>query len=162
LKPRKLKTLAELRRIAVAERRRGRSIVLANGGFDLFHVGHARYLQGARAEGDVLVVAINSDASLRRLKGPGRPLLPQADRAEIISALEGVDYVTVFGERDVSGILRALRPDVHAKGSDYTVNTVPERAVVRSYGGRIVIAGGPKVRSTSIVIRDVAARGRRS
>lgn len=161
MKSRKLKTLPELRRIAAAERRRGRTIVLANGGFDLFHIGHARYLRGAAAEGDVLVVAINSDASLRNLKGAGRPLLPQADRAEIISALEGVDYVTVFGDRDVSRILRALRPDVHAKGSDYTVNTVPERAVVLSYGGRIVIAGGPKVRSTSIVIRDIASRGPR-
>jgi rfaE bifunctional protein nucleotidyltransferase chain/domain len=162
LKPRKLKTLPELRRIVAAARRRGRTIVLANGGFDLFHVGHARYLHGARAEGDVLVVALNSDASLRRLKGPGRPLLPQADRAEIIAALEDVDYVTIFGQRDVSRILRALRPDVHAKGSDYTVNTVPERAVVRAYGGRVVIAGGPKVRSTSIIIRDIASRGKRS
>ena len=162
MKPRKLKTLDELRRIVAAERRRGRTIVLANGGFDLFHVGHARYLRGARAEGDVLVVALNSDASLRRLKGPGRPLLPQADRAEIIAALEAVDYVTIFGQRDVSRILRALRPDVHAKGSDYTVNTVPERAVVRSYGGRVAIAGGPKVRSTSIVIRDIAGRGKKS
>lgn len=161
MKSPKLKTLAELRRIAAEERRRGRTIVLANGGFDLFHVGHARYLRGAAAEGDVLVVAINSDASLRRLKGPGRPLLPQTDRAEIIAALAGVDYVTTFGESDVSRVLRALRPDVHAKGSDYTVNTVPERAVVRAYGGRVVIAGGPKVRSTSIVIRDIAARGRR-
>ena len=158
MKPRKLRTLAELERIVAAEKRRGRRVVLANGCFDLLHVGHIRYLRGAAAEGDVLVVALNSDASVRALKGPGRPLLPQAERAEILSALACVDYVTIFRERNVEKALRALRPDVHAKGSDYTVHTVPERETVKALGGTVRIAGGPKVRSTRDIVKLVAGR----
>ncbi len=133
-------------------------IVLANGGFDLIHAGHVRYLREARKKGDLLVVALNSDASLSGLKGPGRPILPQRERAEIIAAFEGVDYVVIFGEPDVERILRALRPDVHVKGSDYTKDTVPEREIVRSYGGRVAIAGGPKIRSTSDIISRILKR----
>jgi len=158
LRPKKLRTLAELGRIIAAERRRGRNIVLANGCFDLLHVGHVRYLRGAAGRGDVLVVALNSDASVRALKGPGRPLMPQTERAEILSALECVDYVTIFPERNVEKVLHALRPDVHAKGSDYTVHTVPERETVKALGGEVCIAGGPKVRSTRDVVRLVAGR----
>ncbi len=158
MKSRKLRTLAELGRIVAAEKRRGRHIVLANGCFDLLHVGHVRYLRGAAAEGDVLVVALNSDASVRALKGPGRPFMPQAERAEILSALECVDYVTIFPERNVEKVLHALRPDVHAKGSDYTVRTVPERETVKALGGKVAIAGGPKVRSTRDIVKLVAGR----
>ena len=132
--------------------RRGSSVVrvvLANGCFDLLHVGHVRYLEDARARGDMLVVALNDDASVRALKGPGRPLVPLAERAEVLLALRCVDAVTSFGERDVEATLRLLRPDVHAKGSDYTVESVPEAAVDRELGIEIAICGGPKVRSTS-------------
>ena len=158
MKPRKLRTLAELERIVAAKKRSGRHVVLANGCFDLLHVGHVRYLKGAAERGDVLVVALNSDRSVRALKGPGRPLMPQAERAEMLSALECVDYVTIFSEPNVEKILRALRPDVHAKGSDYTVHTVPERETVKALGGEVFIAGGPKVRSTRDVVKLVAGR----
>jgi rfaE bifunctional protein nucleotidyltransferase chain/domain len=154
----KLKTLPQLVRIVARERKKGRTIVLANGGFDLLHAGHVRYLRAAKACGDVLLVALNSDLSVRRLKGAGRPILPQDERAEIIGAFEGVDYVTIFDEPNVERILLALRPDVHAKGSDYSKKTVPERATVRGYGGRIAIAGGPKIRSTSEVIPRILAK----
>jgi rfaE bifunctional protein nucleotidyltransferase chain/domain len=154
----KLKTLPQLRRIVTRERKKGRTIVLANGGFDLVHAGHVRYLRAAKKCGDILIVALNSDASIRTLKGPGRPILPERERAEIIGAFECVDYVTIFGDPNVEKILLALRPDVHAKGSDYTPATVPERATVLSYGGRIAIAGGPKIRSTSEVIPKILAR----
>ncbi len=154
----KLKTLPQLRRIMALEKRRGRTIVLANGGFDLVHAGHVRYLRAAKACGDVLLVALNSDASVRRLKGPGRPILPQDERAEIIGAFEFVDYITIFDEPNVERILRALKPDVHAKGSDYSKKTVPERETVLGYGGRIAIAGGPKIRSTSEVIPRILAK----
>ena len=156
----KIKTLAQLARIVAAERRKGRSIVLANGGFDLVHAGHVRYLEAAKRAGDVLIVALNSDRSVRRLKGPGRPVLPQEERAAIIAAFACVDYVTIFGEPDVGRILRTLEPDVHAKGSDYTRETVPERATVRAYGGTILIAGGPKIRSASEIIPRVVERMR--
>jgi len=156
---RKRKTLAELAAIAAREKKRGRRVVLANGCFDLFHVGHVRYLEAAKARGDVLVVALNSDSSVRALKGPGRPLLAAEERAEILSAFACVDYVTIFKERDVGRILRRLRPNVHAKGSDYTAATVPERRVVLGYGVEIFIAGGPKVRSTSDLLRRIARRG---
>lgn len=161
MKPSKIKTLAELEAIAAPARRRGRRIVLANGGFDLLHVGHVRYLRDAAARGDLLIVALNSDDSIRRLKGAGRPLLPAAERAELLAALACVDYVTVFEEPNVERVLLALKPHVHAKGSDYTPETVPEREVVRGYGGEIVIAGGPKVRSTSDVIRSILDRADR-
>jgi D-glycero-beta-D-manno-heptose 1-phosphate adenylyltransferase len=158
LKSRKIKTLAELSRIVAGLRRRGKRIVLANGCFDLFHVGHVRYLRAAKGRGDVLVVALNGDSSVRALKGPGRPIMGQDERAEILAAFEDVDFVTTFKEPDVEKILLALKPDVHAKGSDYTVDTVPERETVKSYGGEIFIAGGPKVRSTRDVIKRIASR----
>jgi D-glycero-beta-D-manno-heptose 1-phosphate adenylyltransferase len=125
------------------------TVAFANGGFDLLHVGHVRYLEGAKREGDRLVVAINSDASVRRLKGPSRPILPQADRAELVAALRAVDYVVLFDELTVTPLLELLKPDVHCKGTDYTVDTVPERETVRAYGGRIAIVGDPKDHSTT-------------
>ena len=155
MKTAKILPLPALRRIVDEARGRGLRVVLANGGFDLIHAGHVRYLREARKRGDLLVVALNSDASLSGLKGPGRPILPQRERAEIIAAFEGVDYVVIFGEPDVERILRALRPDVHVKGSDYTKDTVPEREIVRSYGGKVAIAGGPKIRSTSDIISRI-------
>jgi D-glycero-beta-D-manno-heptose 1-phosphate adenylyltransferase len=135
-----------------AERQNGSRVVLANGCFDVLHVGHVRYLAGARELGDVLVVGVNSDEQVARLKGPGRPILPEAERAEIVAALESVTYVTVFNEPTVEELLLALKPDVHAKGTDYTEDTVPERDVVRSYGGRVAIVGDPKDHSTSAIL----------
>jgi D-glycero-beta-D-manno-heptose 1-phosphate adenylyltransferase len=152
----KRRTLAQLREIVRAEKSTGRKIVLANGCFDLIHIGHVRYLQAARSHGDRLIVAINSDDSVRRLKGPGRPLLTESERSEIVSAFECVDDVIIFSEPDVAVILRALEPHIHVKGSDYTEETVPEKDIVRSYGGRVLIAGGPKVRSTSDIIRRLS------
>jgi len=135
-----------------AARAKGARIVLANGCFDVLHVGHVRYLQGARALGDLLVVGINSDAEVARLKGEGRPMLGQYDRAELVASLEVVDAVTIFDEPTVTELLLAIRPDVHAKGTDYTEETVPERDVVRSYGGSVRIVGDPKDHSTSELI----------
>jgi len=137
-----------------AERRAGRTVAFANGCFDLLHVGHVRYLQAAAAEADVLVVAINDDASVERLKGRGRPILPAADRAELVAALRGVACVVIFPEPTVTPLLLALKPDVHCKGTDYAVDTVPERETVRGYGGRVAIVGDPKNHST----RDLLAR----
>lgn len=134
--------------IAARERAQGRRIALANGCFDLLHVGHVRYLQGAAGEADVLIVAINDDDSVRALKGPGRPILPAAARAELVAALRGVDYVTIFPGRTVASLIEALHPDVHCKGTDYTTDSVPERDVVRAYGGRVAIVGDPKDHST--------------
>jgi rfaE bifunctional protein nucleotidyltransferase chain/domain len=136
------------------DRAAGRSIAFANGCFDLLHVGHVRYLQAAAQEADRLVVAINGDRSVADLKGFGRPILPAADRAEIVAAIRGVDYVTIFDEPNVTPLLLALEPDVHCKGTYYTVDTVPERETVASYGGRIAIVGDPKGHST----RDLLAR----
>lgn len=133
----------------------GRRIVLANGCFDVLHVGHVRYLEAARALGDLLVVAINCDQQARQLKGEGRPLLPQDQRAEIVAAVEAVDFVTIFDEPTVAELLLAIKPDVHAKGTDYTEDTVPEGDVVRSYGGRVAIAGDPKDHSSSGLIEKV-------
>jgi rfaE bifunctional protein nucleotidyltransferase chain/domain len=131
----------------------GRTIALANGVFDLFHVGHLRYLQGARALADLLVVAVNSDVSARLLgKGPGRPVVPAAERAEIVGALACVDHVVLFDERDVIAVIRALRPDVQVKGTDYTPETIPEAAEVQSYGGRVAVAGDPKDHSTTALV----------
>src|SRR5438046_7235972 len=128
--------------VKVAEARvRGQRIVFANGCFDVLHVGHVRYLEGAKALGDVLVVAVNSDEQVRKQKGEDRPLIPQDQRAKIVSALAAVDFVTVFDEPTVAELLLALKPDIQAKGTDYTEDTVPERDVVRSYGGRVAIAG---------------------
>lgn len=146
--------LAELASVIEAERRAGRTIALANGCFDILHVGHVRYLQAAAREADRLVVAINDDESVRALKGEGRPVLGASDRAELVAALRGVDYVVVFAGLTVSEVLLALRPDVHCKGTDYAPDTVPERDVVRSYGGRIAIVGDPKDHST----RDLLGR----
>lgn len=134
------------------EKAKGARIVLANGCFDVLHAGHVRYLQGARALGDMLVVGINSDQQVARLKGQGRPLLPERDRAELVASLEAVDLVTIFAEPTVTELLLAIRPDIHAKGTDYTEETVPERDVVRSYGGRVAIVGDPKDHSTSEMI----------
>ena len=136
------------------DRADGRTIAFANGCFDLLHVGHVRYLQGAAAEADRLVVAVNDDSSVADLKGPGRPILPASDRAELVAALRGVDYVVMFGERTVERLLRLIKPDVHCKGTDYTVDSVPERAVVLEYGGRTAIVGDPKNHAT----RDLLAR----
>ena len=142
----------ELVRRISADRTNGSRVVLANGCFDVLHVGHVRYLAGARELGDVLVVGINSDEQVARLKGAGRPILPAMERAEIVAALESVTYVTVFNEPTVEELLLALKPDVHAKGTDYTEDSVPERDVVRSYGGRVAIVGDPKDHSTSAIL----------
>ncbi len=142
-----------LTRVAEA-RRDGRTIAFANGCFDLLHVGHIRYLNAAAQEADILIVAINDDQSVRSLKGKGRPILNEADRAELVAALRCVDIVTIFPEPTVGPLLEAIRPDVHCKGTDYTLETVPERDVVRAYGGRIAIVGDPKDHST----RDLLAR----
>lgn len=142
-------------RVAV-EKEKGSRIILANGCFDVLHAGHVRYLEGARALGDVLVVGINSDKQVARLKGEGRPILSELDRAEIIASLEAVSLVTIFDEPTVTELLLAITPDVHAKGTDYTEETVPERDVVRSYGGRVAIVGDPKDHSTSQMLRKVS------
>lgn len=135
-------------------RRAGQRIILANGNFDLLHVGHVRYLRGAKALGGKLVVAVNSDESVRALKGEGRPIMPEQERAEIMSALADVDAVIVFPELDVRSIIREIRPDIHAKGTDYTPDTVPERDVVADCGGRVAIVGDSKDHSTSEIIRS--------
>jgi rfaE bifunctional protein nucleotidyltransferase chain/domain len=145
-------SLDELKQDVAGYRAQGRRVALANGCFDLLHVGHVRYLAGARAQADVLVVGVNDDASVRRLKGPGRPLMPEADRALLVAALRSVDHVVVFHEDDVARLLLELRPDVHCKGTDYTVDSVPERDVVRSYGGRVAIVGDAKQHDTSALI----------
>ena len=142
-------TLDDLPRLRAEATAAGRTLALANGIFDLFHVGHLRYLQGAKAEADLLLVAVNSDASTRAYKGPGRPVIPEDERAEIVAGLACVDYVVVFPSRDVVPIIRALRPDVHVKGTDYTPETIPEAAEVRAYGGRVAVAGDPKNHSTT-------------
>jgi rfaE bifunctional protein nucleotidyltransferase chain/domain len=142
-----------------ADRAAGRSVAFANGCFDLLHVGHVRYLQSAAAEADRLVVAINDDESVRRLKGEGRPVLAAADRAELVAALRGVDYVVVFPEPTVGPLLEALKPDVHCKGTDYTLDTVPERDVVKGYGGRVAIVGDPKDHSTRDLLARIASGG---
>ncbi|PYR79423.1 MAG: D-glycero-beta-D-manno-heptose 1-phosphate adenylyltransferase [Acidobacteria bacterium] len=144
----------ELVRRVAQERAAGRTIAFANGCFDLLHVGHVRYLESARREADVLVVAINDDHSVSTLKGEGRPILSAADRAELVAALRCVDYVVVFAEPTVGPLLTTLEPDVHCKGTDYTVDSVPERDIVVSYGGRTAIVGDPKDHST----RDLLAR----
>lgn len=143
-----------MQRVAAA-RENGARIVLANGCFDVLHVGHVRYLAGASELGDLLIVGINSDQQVAAQKGPGRPVLPADERAEIVSALESVSYVTIFDEPTVEQLLLALKPDVHAKGTDYTTDTVPERDVVRSYGGHVAIVGDPKDHSTSEIISRI-------
>lgn len=141
-------------RVAIA-RRAGSRIVFANGCFDILHVGHVRYLEAARALGDLLVVGINSDAQVRALKGEGRPLMPERERAEVVASIRAVDLVTIFPEPTVAQLLLAIRPDIHAKGTDYTAETVPERDVVRSYGGRVQIVGDPKAHSSTEIVKKV-------
>jgi rfaE bifunctional protein nucleotidyltransferase chain/domain len=145
----------ELVRRAAAWRQAGRTVALANGLFDLLHVGHLRYLESAAAEADHLVVAVNADASARALKGPDRPIVPEAERAELIAGLRAVDLVTIFDEPTVEPLLRALRPDVHCKGTDYTSETVPERDVARALGIRVAITGDPKEHATRDLIAQI-------
>jgi rfaE bifunctional protein nucleotidyltransferase chain/domain len=149
----KLVTRERLAELVQEDRRRGRTIAFANGCFDLLHAGHVRYLQAAAAEADRLIVAVNDDV-MAAAKGPGRPILKAAERAELVAALRGVDYVIIFAEPTVAPLLELLRPDVHCKGTDYTAESVPERATVLGYGGRIAIVGDPKDHST----RDLLAR----
>lgn len=148
-----------LERVA-ADRAAGKTIALANGCFDLLHVGHVRFLAGASAEADRLVVAVNNDDSVAALKGPGQPILPANERAELVAALGVVDYVVIFSTSTVSELLEALRPDVHCKGTDYTVDTVPERETVRRYGGRTAIVGDPKDHSTQSLLARITERVR--
>jgi D-glycero-beta-D-manno-heptose 1-phosphate adenylyltransferase len=140
---------------AASHREAGRTIALANGLFDVLHVGHVRYLEGAAAQADVLVVAVNDDASARLLKGASRPFVPEDERAELVAGFECVDHVTVFGERSVEALLRALRPDVHCKGTDYTEESVPERAVADELGIRVAIVGDPKDHATTSLIEKI-------
>ncbi len=153
--------LVDLPALRAAATAAGKTIALANGVFDLFHVGHLRYLQGARAEADILVVAVNDDASTRANKGPGRPVVPEAERAEIVAGLACVDHVVLFRSRDVVPVIRALRPDVHVKGTDYTPETVPEASEVRAYGGRVAVAGDPKGHSTTELVEKLEAGKKR-
>ena len=138
-----------------AERKAGKSIVFANGCFDVLHVGHIRYLQDAANVGDVLVVGINGDGSVRELKGEGRPVMPESERAEIIAALRGVSYVTIFDDSSPARLLQTLRPDFQAKGTDYTADNVPEAEVVKAYGGKVVITGDPKDHSTTDLLKKM-------
>lgn len=138
-----------------AERERGRTVAFANGCFDVLHVGHIRYLQGAAKEADVLVVGVNGDESVRALKGEGRPAMPERERAEIIDAIDGVDYVTIFHDRSAARLIAALRPDVQCKGTDYTADSVPEADVVKSYGGRVAIVGDSKDHSTTAMLEKL-------
>jgi rfaE bifunctional protein nucleotidyltransferase chain/domain len=144
-----------LGRALESERSAGKSIAFANGVFDVLHVGHVRYLQDAARVADVLVVGVNSDASVRLLKGEGRPLMPEGERAEIVAAIRGVSYVTVFEDRSPARLLEALRPDFQCKGTDYTADSVPEAEVVRAYGGKVVIVGDPKDHSTTSLLEKM-------
>ena len=145
-------------RLASSWRAQGKRLVLANGCFDLLHVGHVRYLRAARALGDALVVGLNSDASVRRLKGAGRPVMPAVERAELVAAVSGVDAVVIFEEDSADALIARLRPDVHAKGTDYTAQTVPERSTVESVGAKVAIAGDPKSHSTKDLITTILTR----
>jgi D-glycero-beta-D-manno-heptose 1-phosphate adenylyltransferase len=144
-----------LREKLAEHKRQGRSIVFANGCFDTLHVGHVRYLDGARREGEILVVGVNADSSVCGLKGPGRPVLDENARAQLVAALRCVDFVVLFGELNVEALLEELRPDVHAKGTDYTAETVPERAVATRFGIRVAIVGDPKDHSTREFLESV-------
>ena len=149
-------TRERLLQLVQDDRREGRTIAFANGCFDLVHVGHVRYLQAAAAEADRLIVAVNDDASVAALKGACRPIMPAAERAELVGALRAVDYVVLFPDRNVERLLQLVKPDVHCKGTDYTIETVPEREVVRAYGGRIAIVGDPKDHSTRELLGRLA------
>ena len=148
----KILSIDDIRLQAQTARSKGQQIVFANGCFDMLHVGHIRYLQGAKDLGGILIVGINSDSSVRELKGDGRPLMPDDERAEIVAALACVDFVTALNDLTVNNLLLAIKPDVLAKGTDYTVDTVPERETVKSYGGRVAIVGDPKDHSTTELI----------
>ncbi len=154
----KFRKREELAKIIKALKKKGKKVVFANGCFDIMHVGHVRFLRGAKAKGDILVVALNSDASVRKLKGKGRPLVNEKERAEMMAAFEFVDYVTIFGEQTVEKTLEILRPDFHAKGTDYTVKTVPEREMAAKLGIKIVIAGDKKNHSTKDIIKTILER----
>jgi rfaE bifunctional protein nucleotidyltransferase chain/domain len=151
-------TVDEAAALAGRLRSEGKRIVLANGCFDLLHIGHVRYLAGARALGDVLFVAVNSDAAVARLKGRGRPLMPAAERVEMLGGLRAVDHVVVFDDDTADGLIAALRPDVHAKGTDYTEASVPEAATVRAVGGRVAIVGDPKDHASRDLITTIVER----
>ncbi len=154
----KIKTTDELQPLVTTAQASGKKVIFCNGCFDLIHVGHIRYLEGARAMGDLLIVGINSDDSVRAIKGEGRPLQTQAERAEIIAALQCVDYAVIFHEPNVERLLLALRPDIHAKGTDYTSDTVPERDTVRTYGGSVAIVGDAKSHSSRDMIQIILAK----
>jgi rfaE bifunctional protein nucleotidyltransferase chain/domain len=158
----KLQTLEQVAREREQWRAQGRTVALANGVFDLLHVGHVRYLQGARELADVLVVAVNSDASTRAYKGPGRPYIPETERAELVAALACTDRIIIFDEPNVRGVIRALKPDVHVKGTDYTPDSIPEADEVRAYGGRTAVAGDPKDHSTTELARRMGREGGKS
>ncbi len=149
---------SEAKELGERLRREGRRIVFANGCFDVLHVGHVRYLAGARKEGDVLLVGVNSDRAVRELKGPGRPLLDEQGRAELVAALESVDYVVIFDDLTAEGMLREVRPNTHCKGTDYTEETVPEREVMKELGGAIRIVGDPKNHSTRALLQEIAKK----
>jgi rfaE bifunctional protein nucleotidyltransferase chain/domain len=154
----KIKDLEALTKICAEARHAGKTLALANGCFDILHVGHTRYLQGARAEADVLIVGINADASVRKLKGENRPLQSEQDRALLVAALHVVDWVVIFPDDTVETLLLTLKPDVHCKGTDYTPETVPERDTVKGYGGRVAIVGDPKEHDTSALLARLASR----
>ncbi len=151
----KLVTLEQAAALSAQWRSEGKTVALVNGVFDLLHVGHVRYLEGARAMADRLVVAVNSDASTRLVKGPGRPVIPEAERAELLAALSCTDAVLVFSDPDVRAVLRAVRPHVHVKGTDYTTDSIPERDEVAAWGGRVAVAGDPKDHSTSELVKKL-------
>jgi len=153
-----IKDIHELKEIGERIKAQGKKIVFTNGAFDLLHVGHIRSLKEAKELGDILIVGINSDYSVKKLKGKGRPIIPQDERAEIVASLKMVDYVIIFDQSTVGEILTTLKPHIHAKGQDYTPETVPERDVVLSYGGKIAIVGGPKTYSTTDIIRAIHER----
>ena len=162
MKLKKRRPLSLLKKIIEEQKKTGKKIVLANGCFDLIHVGHIRYLKEAKNRGEILVVALNSDASVRKLKGKGRPILNLKERAEIISSFSFVDYVTTFSGQKVDQVLLSLQPDIHAKGSDYTKETIPEKETVKGYGGDVAIVGGRKVNSTSKIIKNIASKRKRA
>ena len=151
----KILALDSLRAASVDAKSKGKRVVFANGCFDTLHVGHIRYLEGAKEEGDILIVGVNSDDSVRRLKGPGRPVLDEQARAQLVAALRPVDYVIIFSDPNVEGLLETLRPEVHAKGTDYTPETVPERAVAERLGIRVAIVGDPKDHSTRALLATI-------
>ena len=156
----KIKTIEELESIVKKAKDEGKTVVFGNGTFDLLHVGHIRYLRGARELGDLLILGVNDDASVRKLKNEGRPVFPLEERLEILSAISEIDYLLPFSQLTVDPVLERLKPDIHAKGTDYTQDTVPERETVKSYGGRIAIVGDPKDHSSSHLAKTVFGAGK--